>query len=113
LDDESLSEAWIQFICSTLGDRGGIFHDSNDVVALKRQWPSPPHVDSNVFSLYLFICVYLISLTLFFQCTLEDARVVECGDSDFYHAMLMKVDIAKNNNSFYLMQLLQKGFENN
>lgn len=60
MDDETLKEAWIAFLSSTLGDRPGIVHDANDVTVAKRQWPGPPLVDSSV-------CIVVYNCFMYFN----------------------------------------------
>jgi poly [ADP-ribose] polymerase len=89
MSDDELAARWREFLCSRDADDAGVFSSAANVIVSSRQWAAPPKVAAKGVP--------------------ANAVVVKCGDDDFYHAMLIKVNLEKNSNSYYLLQLLQAG----
>lgn len=90
LTDEELAARWRDFLCAPLLDASGCYaRQAANVIVTSRQWTAPPKVGAPGMP--------------------PDTHVVKCGDNDYYHAMLVKVNLDRNSNSYFQIQLLQSG----
>jgi hypothetical protein len=88
LTDEELASRWRDFLCAPVLDAAGeCATQAANVVVTNRQWTAPPKVGA--------------------QGMPPTTRVVKCGENDYYHAMLIKVNLERNSNSYFQLQLLQ------